>query len=189
MIISVSFATTGQQLPTFESNITNEQQKKSIVKNRFGTDYAELISYTVKSFWLEKQTYHIIAFNGRTWERILWTIKLDSSDQIVEQKLKMEPLNRKKFEDLLAFFNSSNFYNLELDSLNLMRRDNGDGSATVYMSSDGSTDEFELISGQRHRLISSYQADYFQKEIPNNQRQNFIECCSKFWELIGKKSG
>lgn len=159
----------------------------SLVKNRFSKKYKELISYTTKSFWLEKQTHHIIAFNGQKWEHLIWIIKLDSNDQVIKQKIRRKTLNNRKFETLLDFLDNHNFWSFDQDSLNLIEQNNADGSTTLFHISDGSTDEFEVISSNNQRVISAYSVEYFQKKLPTIQRQHFIECRNRFWEILGKK--
>lgn len=179
----------GQQLPEISSNVTEQQTEKSHVINKFSKKYEEIFSYTVKSFWLDQQTYHIFGYNGKKWTLIKWTVKFDDNQQIIKERVKTKSFSSRKLSEILSFLETNKFWNLDQDSLNLSEKDNGDGSSTVWMVSDGSSDIFETYKNGSYRITSSYEANRFQELAPTKQRQIFIECRDKFWKMINKKSG
>ena len=149
----------------------------------FKNKYDQILSFTSSSYWSTQKIYIIYGQTNGKWERIKWTLKLDDNKRPVRSKIRKISFKQDEFQELLAFLDSLNFWEFDLDSLNLQKEIREDGSGTLWMKTDGTTDSFEVIKNGQHRLISSYEPEYFQKLIPVEQRRKFIDCRNKFLKL------
>ncbi|MEQ9425134.1 MAG: hypothetical protein RJQ09_11990 [Cyclobacteriaceae bacterium] len=172
-----------QELPIIDSNLSEEASNKSRVKAEFSSDYDQLLSYTRSSYWSPEQVYVIYGHDEQGWKRLKWILKLDKKKNVVKSKIRKIPYDANALDELLDFFDAKQFWTLQQDSLNLKRLTLSDGSGLAWDKSDGTTDTFEMISYEQHRLTSSYEADYYQDKVPVEQRRRFIECRNKFWLL------
>ncbi|MEP3390674.1 MAG: hypothetical protein ABJO02_20945 [Reichenbachiella sp.] len=170
----------GQDLPEVRTNLSTEESQNSIIWAEFSDEYDQVLSFSRNSYWSEQKVYIIYGRTNGQWERIKLTQKLDDNKDIIRTKSRELSFNEDKFQELLTFFDSRNFWVFELDSLNLHEEIREDGSSTLWTKSDGTTDSFEVINIDQHRLISSYEPEYFQELIPVEQRRKFIECMNKF---------
>ncbi len=183
LLLIISFIPTillAQELPNIQANLPTEESEKSQIWTEFGDEYDQIISFTRNSYWNTQKVYVIYSQTNGKWERIKWTLKLDDNKNITRAKTRKLSFNKDKVKDLLTFFDSKNFWTFELDSLNLNEEVREDGSSTLWIKSDGTTDSFEVINNGQHRLISSYEPEHFQDLIPVEQRQKFIECRNEF---------
>jgi hypothetical protein len=183
LLLIISFIPTillAQELPNIQANLPTEESEKSQIWTEFGDEYDQIISFTRNSYWNTQKVYVIYSQTNGKWERIKWTLKLDDNKNITRAKTRKLSFNKDKFQELLTFFDSKNFWTFELDSLNLNEEVREDGSSTLWIKSDGTTDSFEVINNGQHRLISSYEPEHFQDLIPVEQRQKFIECRNEF---------
>ena len=169
--------------------MTEGQADNSHVMDKFSKEYDQIFSYTIESYWLEEQTYHIFGFDGREWKLIKWTVKFDNNGQVVKERLKTKSFSSRKLLEMLSFFEANKFWTLDQDSLNLDERDHGDGSSMVWMIDDGSNDKFETYNNGIYRITSSYEAKRLQELVPTKQREIFIKCKDKFWKIANRKSG
>lgn len=186
LLLILSFIPTllfAQDLPDVQTNLTTKESEKSLVRSEFGDTYEQIVSFTKYSYWNTEKVYIIYGKTNGKWVQIKWTLKVDENKNVIRARKHKKSFNKAKFEELLTFFNSKNFWTFDLDSLNLHQAENEDGSSTLWTISDGTTDSFEVINNDHHRLISSYEPEYFQELIPVEQRRKFIECRKKFLSL------
>lgn len=169
-----------QELPEVRTNLSTEESQNSIIRTEFSDEYDQVLSFARNSYWSEQKVYIIYGRTNQQWERIRLTQKLDENKDIIRIKSRKLSFNEDKFQELLTFFDSQDFWTFELDSLNLHEEIREDGSSTLWTKSDGTTNSFEVINKGQHRLISSYEPEYFQDLIPVEQRKKFIECRNEF---------
>lgn len=170
----------GQALPEVRTNLSTEESQNSIIWTQCSSEYEQVLSFSRNSYWSEQKVYIIYGRINGQWERIKLTQKLDGNKKVIRTEARKLSFNKARFQELLTFFDSQNFWMFELDSLNLHEELREDGSSTLWTKSDGTTDSFEVINDGQHRLISSYEPEHFQELIPVKQRQKFIECRNEF---------
>jgi len=183
LLVTLTFLPTiilGQELPDVQTNVPTKESQSSIIWTEFSGEYDQVLSFTRNSYGSEQKVYIIYGRTNGQWERIKLIQKLDDNKDIIRTKSRKLSFNEDKFQELLTFFDSRNFWAFELDSLNLHEEVREDGSSTLWTKSDGTTDSFEVINNGQHRLISSYEPEHFQNLIPVEQRQKFIECRNEF---------
>ncbi|WP_258101409.1 hypothetical protein [Marinoscillum pacificum] len=173
----------GQELTEVRTNLSTEESQNSIIWTEFSDEYDQVLAFSRNSYWSQQKVYIIYGRTNGQWERIKLTLKLDGNKNIIRTKSRKLSFGEGKFQELLTFFDSRDFWNFELDSLNLHEEVREDGSGTLWTKTDGTTDSFEVISNGHHRIISSYEPEYFQELIPVEQRRKFIECRNEFLRM------
>ena len=176
------------QLPQFESNLTTKVSNESLVKLNFADKFDQILSYSAHSHWSEGWEYFVFGYDGKNWKLLRWTFELDEQKQLTNQRTKKLKFSQVQLDELLVLMSEVGFYTFKQGSLNLNRKDNGDGTTKVAQVNDGVHEEIELISPQSHRISSAYAADLLQVDFPTSDRGNFIICRNKLLKLVNGKS-
>lgn len=174
------------QLPEYSSNVSDLDISRSQLYQKFRSDYEFVFSYTQNSFWNERQDHAVLTFDGTDWKMIKWSYKLNKNKRPIKQKSKSYKLNINDVTNFLNFINSRGFFAFNQDTLNLNKKDMGNGITQVLQISDGVTDVFEVIGASGYRISSAHEAIQLQEFAPTEQRQNFIECRNEFVKLVNK---
>ncbi|PIB35787.1 hypothetical protein BFP72_10470 [Reichenbachiella sp. 5M10] len=172
------------QLSDFESNVTAEESKQSLVRENFVSRYDYILSFHQSSHWHEDEIYYVFGYTGREWRLIRWTFVRGDHNRPVHQREKRMKYSSRKFEDLLDAMSQTGFYELKHGALNLRQRDNGDGTGVTMHIYDGVTDEFELISPVAHRISTTYAENSLQEKFPTVDRRDFIHCRDMVLDLV-----
>jgi len=186
----VLFQGYSQKIPSVTSNSTFDDKESSIVYNRFNVEFDSFLSYHKYCYWSNKDTYLVFGYKDEEWKALKLTVKyaeeVPRKKTILRIKQNKIRVSEKELTKLIEYFTTNNFWTLENDSLNLHERRELDGTITLYTATDGCSDNFETLSSGNFRLTSSYNAEYFQKLIPVNQREKFILCRDEMLRLLGK---
>lgn len=174
------------QLPKYSSNVSDLDISQSQLYQKFGADYEFIFGYTQNSFWNKRQNYAVLTFDGTVWKLVKWSYQLNTKERPTKQKLRFYKLDSNEVTNFLDFINSLGFFTFNQDSLNLNKKDIGNGTTQVHQISDGVTDILEVISSSGHRISSAHEAEQLQEFAPTKQRQNFIECRNQFSKLVNK---
>ena len=188
LLILISINIQSQNLPEFTSNASDNDKANSLVFQAFNNKYDMVISYTRSCYWPTEQWYFVLVNKNNKWEFFKWIIKFNGrtkdKENIISTKIKNQSLKNEEIDSLFNFWTINSFLELSIDSINCSSKVENDSMIIDMQVTDGCSDVFEIFSKDKYRMVYSYMPDYYQKEIPILQRQDFILCRIMFFKLL-----
>jgi hypothetical protein len=168
--------------------VSKLDKKQSLLYKKFGSENKFVLAHTQKSFWIERQEYTMIVFDGKKWRVTKWSYELNKKGQPKKQKSKSFKLESSRVSAFFDFIKHNEFFSFNQDSLNWNKKENGQESMLVQQIMDGTTEEFEIISASGYRISFAHEPEQRQDFVNIRQRKKFMECLEKFLLLVDKKS-
>lgn len=203
LIILISFGLFSHaQIPEIKSNVGDKTGKNTIVYNKLHGKYNFWIACRIYSGWrINKITYiTVLAHKNKSWKRIILSYPDDKPNEI---KLKKKTVDKKKAEDLMAYLNDQNFWNLDKDSLIMYQKQTipkgsiqshvkndtivvmGKVPARIIRVMDGYSVHFEIFQSESQRFYGTEDPEAYFKHLPEIKcRANFIRSKNAFLKAM-----
>lgn len=191
-VLSWEYSLRAQQIPEFESNISDTERINSFVFNKIKLNYDQLISYTTECYWSKEQHFYVLVNSRDKWNAFRFRIKFKDHDNKTSEnihsidRIKLS-ISNSKIEGLFKYWSQINFWNLCEDSLTYRFRE-VDGKKIFYLgTTDGCTDKFEISAKNKFKVYEVDNNEELQAHVPIQQREQFILGRDKYLELVKRK--
>lgn len=186
LLLAITSPQSFGQIAKYTANTSKEELFKSPLQLKFQDKYNTIISFSMQSYWSDREIYKILAFDGQNWKLLQWSYRrqYQTDTKTKKEKLSVKALKEKKALDFINTLGTNDLFLMNEDSLNLSEKRAGYDKILTMSIIDGTNNKFEIISDYGYFIISAYEPEQLQDFIPVIQRQKFLICKQLFLELF-----
>lgn len=173
------------QLPEYSSNVIDLDITSSTIYHEFRSDYPTIISFGLQSFWNDRESFKILAFNGNNWKLIEWSYKPINWEKpkIKKERKVIRDISEDRASNLINLIIEEDLLSYSNDSLNWNQKTGEDGWELSQEIMDGTTHEFQIISSG-FVILRAYEPEQLQTFVENEQRKKFLQFEHEFLKLF-----
>lgn len=186
LLLAITSSQSFGQIVKFTPNTSKEDFLKSSLSMKFQGKYNLIISFSQNSFWFDRDSYKILAFDGQNWKLLQWSFRRQNQTgtKTKKEKLSVKDIEGKKALGFINTLETNDFFSMNNDSLNLGEKQTKEDEMLIMSITDGVNNKFEVICESGYFSISAYEPEQFQDFIPVIQRKKFLICRQRFLELF-----
>lgn len=183
-IVLLATAALAQNPIVDKSIATDSVASRSILKNHLQNKYKLVLSYSVGCAMGDAQIYYAFGFRNERWEKIELSVRFKSRNRVYDQVKRIKSKKQKlkdssQIDSLLQFWDQNEIWKLNTDSVNVKSKKvegvhPGEMSEDLILISDGCVYSLEIFDSASYCIISSYEPERYQEQIPVPQRERFI---------------
>ena len=168
-----------QQLPTIKidsSRLLNNYQSEI---SDYVSHLDDFIIYENRSSWTKTHQKYLIGREGKEWVSYIFTVNYKGERDFEQSKFKIKKRKNHIKQDLLdsvlTQLDNSNFYILNIDSLNLAEIVINDSLTELLVSTDGNIEVFTISTHSGTYTIYAHNPGWYQRSLYMEDRRVFIE--------------
>ncbi len=152
------------------------------------SEFDEYLIYRQYNSWTKSHILNFLGSKNGDWSAFSFFVNYKGNSYSEQKDFKIKKkkikINDQQVKALFSYFDSTNFWNSQKDSLNNNERKINDSITEIIFHTNGIVDQFLISSKQNNYFISVYTVDYVQKELPDNHKLSFILCRNKYISLF-----